>query len=283
MAKLRFFDVKTYHGSMNMAFDEALALEMAKDRDWGYLRFYKWDPPTLSFGYNQRLERLLSKSALDRKDIGFVRRMSGGKMVFHDKELTFSMGLPVELISKKEASDNTFLQTFQALMSPLVSGLKKAGLPVRFSNSREQVRANRNMIHCYAAAAGHSVYLKNNKLIGAAGVFRDNCMIIHGAIPISISFPDKTLFVDAKDTSEGVDMACLSECLSEQQIAGLPEIIAQEFSDEFKLEVVNGYNEPIKPGLVDFLVDEKYSDLNWKDKRAELQEKLMELKIEKEN
>jgi lipoate-protein ligase A len=274
MTNLHFFDVKTYDGCLNMAFDEALALDMAKNRNWGYLRFYQWNPPTLSFGYNQRIERLLTEEALTRKDVGLVRRMSGGKMVFHDDELTFSMGLPAELISKDESLNQTFLQTFQALMTPLVNGMKNAGLPVRFSNSREQIRANRNMVHCYAAAAGHSVYLGDKKLIGAAGVFRDNCMIIHGAIPISISFPDKSLFVDAKDTSEGVDMACLGDCLSREEVVELPEIIAREFSKEFNLEIVDGYQDTSKMALVEFLVKEKYSDIDWKNRRAELREKL---------
>src|SRR5437763_13399975 len=83
------FALSTADGPAHMAADEAL-LDHAAATGRPALRFYAWDPPTLSLGYFQ--------SAADRQPgLPYVRRPTGGGAIFHHCELTYALALPGEL------------------------------------------------------------------------------------------------------------------------------------------------------------------------------------------
>ena len=166
--KLRYFNDAAAPGSWNMAVDETLGESLGHNPDAAFLRIYRWSPPTLSFGYNQRLDSLIDHAAALNHGYGLVRRATGGKMVFHNIELTFSLGFSVEFL--KSPSNHNFLQMFRAALEPLVEALKLAGVPAEFASPQRQRTSS--SIHCYAAAAGHSIYADDTKLIGAAALHR---------------------------------------------------------------------------------------------------------------
>jgi lipoyl(octanoyl) transferase len=75
--------------AFNMALDEAL-LEAAPHLGRPMLRFYSWAEPAASFGYFQRyaeIERLTRLRPL-------VRRPTGGGLVPHDADWTYSLAFP---------------------------------------------------------------------------------------------------------------------------------------------------------------------------------------------
>lgn len=75
--------------AFNMALDEAL-LHMAPRLDRPVLRFYGWTRPAASFGYFQKyadIERLTPLRPL-------VRRPTGGGLVPHDQDWTYSLIFP---------------------------------------------------------------------------------------------------------------------------------------------------------------------------------------------
>src|SRR4030095_721878 len=72
--------------AMNMAIDEAL-LESASAPS---IRFYRWESPALSFGYFGRFADVADKAS--ERDL--VRRWTGGGIVFHGEDLTYSIVIP---------------------------------------------------------------------------------------------------------------------------------------------------------------------------------------------
>src|SRR5271163_2205286 len=66
----------------NMAIDEALLREVHKP----VLRIYEWSVPAVSLGYFQ-----LAALAVDRP---FVRRYTGGGLVDHARDVTYTIVLP---------------------------------------------------------------------------------------------------------------------------------------------------------------------------------------------
>ncbi len=245
-----------------MAVDEALMLGLANSDFFGFLRFYKWNPPTLSFGYNQKIEHLIIPEKAD--GIGMVRRMSGGKMVFHNHEWTFSLGLPQALL--KSTASSTFLQMFQKAIDPIIQALVSAGIPARFSDLREMRSSHQNNVHCYAAAAGHSIFAGDKKLIGAAGIAKDGNFIIHGSIPIQVSFPPDDIFAGSTKIDLGVSMTCLRDFLAEDTIEKIPYSIGDFFSKEFNCELIYSQLSAEEKTKVEFIEKQKYADLNWKEK-----------------
>ena len=86
-----FGALEVYHdaarpAAMNMAIDEAL-LEMA---NLPAIRFYRWRSPALSFGYFGRFADVVDYAA--QRDL--VRRWTGGGIVLHGDDLTYSIIVP---------------------------------------------------------------------------------------------------------------------------------------------------------------------------------------------
>lgn len=227
---LRFIDSGPRAAVENMAIDEALALSAGQSRDFACLRFYRWLPYALSFGYNQSPEKLVDLNAVADSGLGIVRRMSGGKMVFHADEHTFSLVFTLEFIKEKCPEARTFLDMFRFAIEPLVQALVDAGVPARFSSAREMHSGRGNHLHCYAAAAGHSVFAGQHKLIGAAGVFRNDCLIIHGSIPISIVNLPEEIFLSENRRDLAVKMAYLNEFLDVNAIQRLPAAVVRHYA-----------------------------------------------------
>lgn len=227
---LRFIDSGHRSAVENMAIDEALAISVAQNRDFACLRFYRWRPYALSFGYNQSPEKLVDLKAVADSGLGIVRRMSGGKMVFHADEHTFSLAFTLEFIKKKYPEARTFLDMFRFAIEPLIQSLVDLGVPARFSSAREVGAGRGNLLHCYAAAAGHSVFAGQHKLIGAAGVFRNDCLIIHGSIPINIVNPPEEVFLSQNRHNLAVEMSSLNEFIDDQRIKSLPATVAGHYA-----------------------------------------------------
>lgn len=77
-------------GEENMRRDEEMARACVEDAV-PRLRFYSWNPWTLSLGYNQSDARI-DKEELKRKGYDLVRRPTGGAQFFTQKKLR--TGLP---------------------------------------------------------------------------------------------------------------------------------------------------------------------------------------------
>ncbi len=58
------------------------------------LHFYDWKGDSLTYGYFIRLEKFLNLNALDRLQIGYARRPTGGGITFHLWDFAFSFLLP---------------------------------------------------------------------------------------------------------------------------------------------------------------------------------------------
>ncbi|HNX76913.1 MAG TPA: hypothetical protein PLM07_03705 [Candidatus Rifleibacterium sp.] len=260
---LRFIDSGAMNAAANMALDEALALQLARHRQGGYLRFYRWQPAALSFGYNQRIEKLIDTATVASSGLGIVRRMSGGKMVFHADEHTFSLGLTAEFIRATTGNNATFLEMFKFAIEPMVTALVAQGVPARFSSAREISAGNSNHLHCYAAAAGHSIFAGNHKLIGAAGVFRDECLIIHGSMPITNIRPPAELFNADFREAGNVEMSSLSDFLTPEKVTGLPMAVARVYAACFNCTLACEQPDAAENSLAERLTIEKYSHLDW--------------------
>lgn len=85
----RYFDTGPGSSAFNMALDEAL-LEAMPRIGYPVLRFYRWTEPAASFGYFQKHSQVQALTALRP----LVRRPTGGGIVPHDHDWTYSLVWP---------------------------------------------------------------------------------------------------------------------------------------------------------------------------------------------
>ncbi len=100
-----------HSAAMNMAIDEAL-LEHAMVPA---MRFYRWRSPALSFGYFGRFADV----ATYQHERDLVRRWTGGGIVFHGEDLTYSLVIPANHAAFRESSTSIYEEIHRALRDTL--------------------------------------------------------------------------------------------------------------------------------------------------------------------
>src|SRR2546428_4504639 len=66
-----------------MAIDEALWRGRQAGTSPPTVRFFGWDPPTVSLGYGQPLDDSVDVAAWRRLGVGLVKRPTGGSAIYH--------------------------------------------------------------------------------------------------------------------------------------------------------------------------------------------------------
>lgn len=161
-------------GPWNMAVDHAL-MDPAR-RGEVTLRFYRWDPPCLSLGRNQRAEGRYDPAAAARHGIDVVRRPTGGRSVYHDRELTYALAAPADLWGGLRAS-------YSRVNDALRRGLSRLGAPVEVAGEREERRApGPDSRACFRDPLPGEVTAGGRKLVGSAQWREDGALLQQGSL-----------------------------------------------------------------------------------------------------
>jgi lipoate-protein ligase A len=165
-----FADLTIYHdesphsAAMNMAIDEAL-LETAVVPT---IRFYRWRSPALSFGYFGKF----SDVAIYAAERDLVRRWTGGGIVFHGDDLTYSIVIPASDPVFDESSIAIYKKIHRALCGALVKTGQRAVVagdvdPGGFS-ATTRAAVNASGYNCFANPVHADVMIDGRKIAGAA-------------------------------------------------------------------------------------------------------------------
>lgn len=172
--------------SYNMALDEAL-LEWHSAGEIGpVLRFYEWEPATLSIGYFQSVEKEIDMEAVRRHGLGFVRRPTGGRGVLHEHELTYS----VIVTEAYPGMPETVTEAYRVISSGLLEGFRQLGLDARFSipETPEQtadLKRPKSAV-CFDAPSWYELVVEGKKVAGSAQTRQKGVILQHGAILLSL-------------------------------------------------------------------------------------------------
>jgi len=105
----------------NMAMDRAELVSISKGNTPPTVRFFTWKPRAISIGYFQSLEDEVNLDACKSLGVDYVRRITGGGAVFHDKELTYSIVIPE---SHSQVSKN-IMESYGRICGAIIKGLKQ--------------------------------------------------------------------------------------------------------------------------------------------------------------
>ena len=127
--KWGFIDSGDCSPAYNMAMDEALLNWQSNGEIPPMIRFYGWNPATLSIGYFQRAETEIDLAEVERQGLGFVRRPTGGRAVLHEHELTYSVIVP----ESYPGMPNTVTEAYRVISEGILKGFRNLGLDAYFS------------------------------------------------------------------------------------------------------------------------------------------------------
>jgi lipoyl(octanoyl) transferase len=158
----------------NMALDEALAREAEPDR--GVLRTYAWSRASLSFGRNQAVRRRYDPQACEALGVEAVRRPTGGREVLHDRELTYSLIVPLG-----EARPGAARELYAEVNAGLVTALRSLGVDAR-SADPEGRTPGPDAGACFRTPARGEVEVGGAKVVGSAQVRLGGALLQHGSV-----------------------------------------------------------------------------------------------------
>jgi lipoate-protein ligase A len=176
----RLIEDGAYSGAWNMARDEALML--CQDASTPpVLRFYSWEPATLSIG---RLQKYASLSA-HRASQPLVRRPTGGRAVWHQHEITYCAVIHEQYLPRAARS---VIGAYHWLSAGFIAGLETLGVRAELSPAHCKAATHNATAatNCFNAAAQCDFLVDGRKLIGAAQCRKDGVILQHGAILLDV-------------------------------------------------------------------------------------------------
>ncbi|MCY9353275.1 lipoate--protein ligase family protein, partial [Bacillus licheniformis] len=182
----RFIDSGRRDPAFNMALDEALLFWHSENKIPPTIRFYGWNPPTLSVGYFQNIEKEINLDAVKKHGLGFVRRPTGGRGVLHDQELTYSV-----IVSEEHPEmPKTVTEAYRVISEGILEGFRELGLDAYFAIPRtekeKQSLKNPRSSVCFDAPSWYELVVEGRKVAGSAQTRQKGVILQHGSILLDL-------------------------------------------------------------------------------------------------
>lgn len=178
----RLIDTGALDGACNMAVDEALLACFDPEHSLPVLRLYGWNPPTLSLGRYQEAASALNLALCAAEKVPVVRRMTGGGIIYHSRELTYSI-----VCTPAQLGDVTGVKGgFRQLCRFLLAAYRTLGLAPSFAadSNPEGERLGARTAFCFAGKEECDIVVRGRKLGGNAQRRARGLILQHGSIPL---------------------------------------------------------------------------------------------------
>jgi len=155
----------------NMAIDESLL----RHAQAPVLRLYGWEEVCVSIGYFQ-------KASVVPTETSFVRRYTGGGLVDHGKDLTYTLVLPADHSLTQAGT----LASYRAIHEGVASALRAAGVDCQLATAQPK----KDHASCFLKPVPADVLdPQGNKLAGAAQRRTKQGCLHQGSILLPVSIP----------------------------------------------------------------------------------------------
>ncbi len=218
METWRLIDSGVADGATNMATDEALQISCRDGQSPPVLRFYGWNPPTLSLGFFQKAEKEVDLEEVERLKIHLVRRPTGGRAVLHHQELTYSLIIPED----HPLMPRTVTDSYRIISSGLLEGFHLLGIPAELSGETTIRARDFRSSACFEAPSSYELVVEGKKIVGSAQVRKDGVLLQHGSIMLDLDAGMLIRLLRVRDsrTAERMRQLLLEKATSIREVAG---------------------------------------------------------------
>jgi lipoate-protein ligase A len=225
----------------NMAVDEALACEQHEGCP-PTLRFYRWEPPALSFGYFQKTVGVRFEE-LRRLGIVPVRRITGGRAVLHLGDLTYSITAPSNTQIPVGVSES-----YSYIGKGLLAAFDMLGIHADIGSGRLGRSAPNT---CFAFSTNADIVFNGKKFVGSAQKRIGTSFLQHGSILLR---PQTEILSSIFESKEEGSAGMLST-----KITCLEDILGYQINpEEVALAIIEGFMSALEVELLpDCLTDEE--------------------------
>lgn len=233
-------------GPFNMALDEALFESVATGRSRPLLRLYRWNRPTITLGYAQKGSRAVNQQVCAELGYDIVRRLTGGRAVLHDREVTYSV------ISSERSPlfNGKILDNYKVIAEVLRHAFDSFGLHVEIAPGRSRGGGGEEAYPvCFMAPSSYELVFKGCKMAGSAQKRGEGAFLQHGSIPFEMDLAGLFRALDTRgaiSSEEGVrtlkekvgwlnrflDRPVSPEEMEEQLVTSFQKVCGVRFDEE---------------------------------------------------
>jgi lipoate-protein ligase A len=262
----RLLNTGSADGATNMAVDEAILTAVAEGRSQPTLRFFAWEPPCLSIGYNQATNEV-DIIKCQQGGVDLVRRPTGGRAILHTDELTYSIVAPQD----EPRVAGGVVESYRRLSAGLVRGLRLLGVDVAQAEAGQDQDADVSAA-CFDAPSAYEVTAGGRKLVGSAQVRRKQAVLQHGSLPLQgdITRICYYLVVPSEERREELRQELQARATSLELVLGwvvpfdqVAEALVRGFSEALNLRLEPGELSQHELALVQRFRQGKYTAEAW--------------------
>src|SRR5574344_95397 len=211
-----FVPYNVYSGQKNMQIDsDILEFAISKKINYPIFRLYGWNPSCVSLGRNQN-DNHIDKDYCQLNNIDIVRRLTGGRGLLHDDELTYSFVCPVSYLKSGEK----VVESYKEISGAIATGLKLCNIIAEFSTEK---KTDIKYEYCMSLSTGADLCYEGKKIVGSAQFRKQGYILQHGSIIFSLNNeqiekifkeePNSSHIATIKSTLPNLSKKTMCECL----------------------------------------------------------------------
>ncbi len=249
----RLLRAGVHTAAMNMAIDRAILVANSEGKAPPTVRFYGWQPPAISIGYFQSLTEEVDLDHCKKYGVDYVRRITGGGAVFHEKELTYSIVIPE---SHPQIPKN-IMESYGRICGALIKGLSHLGVESTYVPIND-------------------IIANGKKISGNAQTRKAKTVLQHGTILLDVDV-DK-MFSLLQVPNEKIKDKMIADV--KQRVTSLRHLLGSEptfeetaeamkrgFEEEFDIKLVEGSLLGEETSLAKQFENECFSTKDWNHRR----------------
>ncbi len=261
MTPWRLINSGPLDGCSNMALDEALLACFDAERSRPLLRIYGWEPPALSLGRFQKGGEVLDRKSCAQAGVAVVRRISGGGVIYHADEITYSLVCSPEHVPQASSIKGSF----RVLTSFLVRFYSTLGLNPCYAMDSfpDGAGPGGRSAFCFAGRESYDILIEGRKIGGNAQRRLKKAIFQHGSIPIVNRAESGAALLANPPPGIGETTTALRDLGVDQARDELQRLMAHAFAECMSVEMVEDSLTGEEEARADVLALSKHSLDSW--------------------
>lgn len=184
MKSFRLIRSKASSAAHNMNFDEKI-FNRYLDDGIGVFRVYRWEKPSFTCGFSQNPENEINLDKCASDGIQIAKRMTGGGIIFHNDEITYSFVCSKEDVGEPQG----IFVAYRNICKFLIRFYESLGVSAEFALQARNFK-ERSAPHqlCSASYEKYDIVIAGRKIGGNAQKRKRRIIFQHGCIPLRVNW-----------------------------------------------------------------------------------------------
>ena len=227
--KFRFIISQNLDAKANSSIDSALFKAFKKD-SLPVLRLYSWQD-SVTFGLSQNPSDYVT--LLKEYKNNFAKRITGGGVLFHGHDISYSLIIPTSYIQNKGVKE-----TYELICSFILEFYSSFGLKANFAKDIEEIILSKNAF-CQVGFEAYDIIINGKKIGGNAQKRSKNVIFQHGSIPLKTIEKNERYGSSLEDFSINIDFNQAKEALQKAFIKTFNAQLIDSKLDENEQKIYN--------------------------------------------